>query len=34
MVLDADDDDLMVRFNEGRTQKVRSTYVRPIAKTA
>jgi ATP-dependent DNA helicase RecQ len=33
-VLDADEDDLMVRFDEGKTRKIRSTYVRPVAKTA
>jgi ATP-dependent DNA helicase RecQ len=33
-VLDADGRDLMVRFDEGKTRKIRSTYVRPLAKTA
>ncbi|MGI8772943.1 MAG: RecQ family ATP-dependent DNA helicase [Acidobacteriaceae bacterium] len=33
-VLDADGHDLMVRFDAGKTRKIRSTYVRPLPKSA
>ncbi len=33
-VLDADGHDLMIRFDAGKTRKIRSTYVRPLARTA
>lgn len=33
-VMDADGRDLIVRFDKGKTRKIRSTYVRPLAKSA